>query len=406
MKTKWVFRIFIFLIIVYVLYVVINLSINSKNYFWDFKMYCLSTNCLNKNLNPYNTDDLAKLGGIESNLPFAYPPLTLNFFKLFNFKNSEFAAILFMIFELLLFIFIIFIWRKILNIKNDILFYLFIFLAFNSSVYLGLRAGNITMFVQFILWIGIYFYLKRKYVLFCAFTVLAATFKLMPITFLILLLFTNDRRKYVYFLLSSTTFIIYLALNYLVQPFLFVEFVKTSIGILDERRIINPVLFWFIKDFLQQFLGNRLGLDYSKLIGIMLYVLIISLISIITFKSIRKMLKKTNISSSDRELFLVFLFCFVYSFIMPRFKDYDYILLIAPTYFIIRHMDYIINPKYLLIFICLISATYVTLPGLKIIYFFMWNYYPLFLALISWSLYISYIFKSSNSTESKTSVYV
>lgn len=383
-----------------------DLAANSGNNLWDSKAYYLSTKCFDENLNPYNTQDLSIVAERDWLTPFAYPPLTLNFFKIFNTGNIESSAIAYLSFKVCVLFFLILLWQKILNIKCDNVFYFLILLSFNSAVYIDLRVGNVTLIVQLLLWTGFLFYLRKKYLLFCIFIVLAATFKLIPIFFLALILFTKDKRKYLYLSCSLLAFIFYLFLNHLIYPFLFSQFIQSVFHTLEARGrgITHPALYSFIPEVLKQLyivnLKNLTGIDMTSVIELLIFVILISLISVVTIRSLRKLKDANNIPNTDKELILISLTCIVFSLLIPRFKDYDYILLILPAFFILNKAD-LINPKYLLVFIFVIASSKVTLPGIKIVYKFLWDYYPLVQAIIVWLLYILYIKKFSAVADSK-----
>jgi hypothetical protein len=147
-------------------------------------------------------------------------------------------------------------------------------------------------------------------------------------------------------------------------------------------------------------LRDMFGIDIS-IIELFVFIILISLIIIVTVRTFKRVKNESNVFNIDKELILVSLFFIVFSLALPRFKDYDYVLLILPCFFVINKLGSI-NPKYLLVFIFIISSIRITLPGIKVLYSLFWEYYPLFLAILSWGLYIFYLNRFSKVTESKT----
>lgn len=391
-------KVITFLLFLYVIYIVWNLSVNVNSGLWDSKAYFYSAISADQNLNPYDAKDLSIIAQKDWLTPFAYPPLTLYFFKLFSFNNIETSVLVLLIFKMFVLTLLVLIWQKILNIKSDPVFYLFILLSFNSAVYIDLRTGNISIIIQLLLWTGIFFYLRKEYILFCLFVLLAASFKLIPAVFLILLLFTVDKRKYKLLIGSSLAFMLYLLLNYLIYPLLFDEFIKSAFNNLNGmgKGITHPALYSFVKDALKELyiykVRELFGFKMIYFLELLIFISVLSVICLVTFRSLRKLNYLKNIIDADKGLILVSLFCILFSLIIPRFKDYDYILLILPSYFIIRRAGFA-DPKFLLVFIFIISSVKVTLPGINIFYGILWDYYPLFLAFIIWILYIQYFKK-------------
>lgn len=345
-------------------------------YQWDFRTYYYAAKTFLSGLNPYDIDNLSTIAQKEITLKFLYPPITLYFFSFFTIFEYNIAYYLFLLLKLLLVFFLIYLWKRyFFNNDVDIFFYLLCLFAFNATLYLDIRAGNISILEQFFLWLGFYFLIKEKYLSFCFFIVLASIFKLQPIIFLLLLLFTNYKKRYL-LLLNSTIFI--LCLTYFSNPSLFISFLNNSITV-DERGIINPSTFALIRDIYKGFVGvNFLSIELF-----IYFIIVVSIINI-SYKYFKKI---------ENKKIVVFFSCVVFALISPRFKDYSYILLIPPTYFIIKNTSIKAYP--ILILLIILSSKYITLPfyGLfleKLI----WRYYPLVLAYLIWFLYLNEIIKN------------
>jgi hypothetical protein len=62
-------------------------------------------------------------------------------------------------------------------------------------MYIDLGVGNISSLEQRLMWLAFFFYLQRRLLLFSIFILMAATFKLVPVLFLFLLLLSNEKKN-------------------------------------------------------------------------------------------------------------------------------------------------------------------------------------------------------------------
>ena len=137
-----------------------------------------------------------------------------------------------------------------------------------------------------------------------------------------------------------------------------------------------------IQDLLKMCKKN-FGLVLPKITGFIIYVVAVTTLVVLSMRSFRLL----KFIGTEKKKMLVFLSCLLYALALPRFKDYSFILLIVPTYYIIMKTDRV--KSYALFFILtIISAKYITLPGLGIVYNFIWKYYPLLIAYFIFGVYI------------------
>ncbi len=337
--------------------------------------------------NPYDPEVTRK--EIGTPLWYAYPPLTLRFYRLFNLFNYDTACLVFFLIKIAITIFLLFFWSKYFlgeRLEPDFLF--FCILAFNAALYLDLRSGNINILEQGLLWLGFYFFLKNRLYPFCAFLLLASAFKLTPLFFLILLLTTNSRKKYWLFLSSVGTFLIYMLLQYLLWPDLFLAFLGAARGTLMEKRIIAPTTIGFILDAFDQ-LAKRQAIVINIEWQIALFVGIIALVLILSYKAYKKLIKY---NLEDTKKIILFGLCLVYALVNLRMKDYSYVLLLVPSYFILKTEGQARAYPFLYILSILTAAKNATLPGTGPMFLLIWEYYPLLLAYLIWVLYLREIF--------------
>lgn len=386
MRKKILNGVFTGLVILYFSYCVYFLFTVRERHQWDFQMQYSSAKVFAEGENPYNIGVINEYTG--NALWYAYPPATLWFYRIFTLFEYDTAYTLFLSLKVAVIIGLVLLWQKKFITKSaSALFYLFILLVFNSAVFLDIRAGNINMLEQLMIWLGFYFFLERRWLLFCFFILLASTFKMTPAVFLVLLFTTEDKKKYLYFFGSCAVFAVYLLAQYILQPEMLTEFLKGAQTTLTEWGIIAPSTVGVLKD-LSDVLNKNTGITISKSVQFGVFCCIAA---VIMFISAKAYLKLKSLKTEDREKMIVFLACLVYALLHLRMKDYAYVLLVVPSYYIITRASFSkVFP--LLFFISVLAAAHLTLPGLRIIYAIMWAYYPLLVTYIIWALYINEIF--------------
>jgi hypothetical protein len=145
---------------------------------------------------------------------------------------------------------------------------------------------------------------------------------------------------------------------------------------------MNPATMALIKDLLKMCQKN-FGLILPKISGFIIYVIVVTALVVLSMRSYRLI----KYIGSEKKKILIFLSYLLYALTVPCFKDYSYMLLIVPTYYIIMKTNY--AKVYTLFFIlAIISAKYITLPGLNVVYYFVWDYYPLLIVYFIFGVYL------------------
>ncbi|MDP2941269.1 MAG: glycosyltransferase family 87 protein [Candidatus Omnitrophota bacterium] len=318
-------------------------------------------------------------------ISFTNPPIVLFIFRPFAKVDYSLLFNVYLILKCVLLTGLIYIWRNVfLNKQAGLMFYVLCVFGFNAAIYLDLRAGNINMFEQCLLWLAFFYYLKHKLIRFCVLLITASIFKLQPMLFIFLLLFAQDKNKYKLLLLSLAVFIAILLMQYLYDPRLFSHFIAGFVAFSGlERGIINPSTSALLRDLVDLLLKikdrNLLNVVSTIAYGIAIIpIIVISLLALARLKSA---------DIKDKEKWAVLFSCSLYAVVANYFKDWSYILLIVPAYFIIKTTR--ISPKGLLLFIACLCVINVHLPGAAAVNNLFWNYYPLFVAYLVWYLYLN-----------------
>ena len=98
---------------------------------------------------------------------------------------------------------------------------------------------------------------------------------------------------------------------------------------------------------------------------------------------------------------ILFLICLVYALIHPRLKDYAYMLLIVPCYYIMKTTR--VNKAFGFIFVLsILAAPHLLLPGFDILSALAWRYFPLMIAYTIWWLYLYEIFSAAKNETTPT----
>jgi hypothetical protein len=298
---------------------------------WDFQTYYYASLAHDAGLNPYDTKDLSKVAHKTIVLDYVYPPYTLPIFRIFTSLGFDTAGYVFLGIKVLSLLLLIFIWRMFfLNDRVDALFYPFCLLAFGGTIFVDLYAGNVSIFEQLLIWSGLLFFQRGKLALFCIFIGAAALFKVVPGILLFALLLTDDRHRNSYLIVSLALVGSAMAASALLSPGLFTDFLARAGG-LDERGIINPSTLALSRDVVGA-LGAKLNLNLPSWAGTGVFLLVCAGIVSITWLAVREKLSSLKCNPG----ITVFLLTLVYALILPRFKDYSYILLIPAAYFILR----------------------------------------------------------------------
>ena len=378
-ELKHIMNVFIFIYFSYCMY---HLYINEQKFQWDFHMQYHSAEIFSEGGNPYNSEILKKVTG--NSLWYAYPPATLFFYRIFTAADYSNAYRIFLSLKIVILILLVILWRKtFLSEKSGYDLYLFIILSFNSTIFLDMRAGNINMLEEMMIWLAFYFYLNHKYFLFCVFILLSASFKMTPVVFIALILCTNYKNKYFLFANSAIAFLGYLVIQYAISPPMFLSFVKGANATLVEGGIISPSTISIIYNICN-LLSRESGLPIPGYVPALIFTFVAFWILFFSAKSY--ILLRIN-RETENEKIILFLACLVYALLHPRMKDYAYMLLIVPSYYIINKTTYQ-KTYFFLFFASICSAENITLPGLSTVYFIIWSHYPLIIAYLIWGLYI------------------
>lgn len=161
---------------------------------WDFTTYYYAALAVLHGLDPYRLDVLSVLAGRTIEIPFLYPPATLPLFVPLARLPIAHAVVAWLVFKLALVVVLLALWRTVFLRETRVAVLAgAAFLGFNASLLWDLRAGNVAVIEQLLLWAGFVAYVRDRRTAFTVCVVLASIFKLLPILFLGLLLVPSKR---------------------------------------------------------------------------------------------------------------------------------------------------------------------------------------------------------------------
>ncbi len=390
--TKKIFGVVgLILLLAYFATLVLHISAHVDHYQWDFRTHRKAGEIFLSGQDPY--DPKVLFPQARSGLLYNYPPVTLYFYGFWAQFTYTSAYHIFLISKCILLIGLIYFWkREFVKTNANFLFGLFCLLAFNSAVYRDIVAGNINLLEQVFLWLAFFFYIKQRLMLFCVFCLLAASFKMTPSFFLVLLLLADDKKKYHYFVAAGVAYFAYLLVQFILLPEISISMYKNAFAVVSERGSVVPSTFTFFSDVFK-WLSENAGVTTPRPIQFAVLVVSVTAVVLLTYKA---HVRLSHLSVENRPMITVFLVCLVYALIHPRFKDYAYILLIVPSFYIIMNSRFAkVNP--FVFFLVILVFPPFTVPGTELIFTFFWNYYALFVAYAIWGMYLNEIFTATEA---------
>jgi len=346
---------------------------------WDFTVYYHSVQAWRAGLDPYDTASLPPALG-SAGFKFSYPPYALVLFEPFAMLSLQRAMFVYLVLKLIALGWLVGIWSRLL--RTNILeppWMLFLLFGYSSTIFIDFVSGSVTTFEQLILWIGVTALLNERYWAYVAAVVTASLLRLTPMPLLLACLVAPDRRGYRYVASGVVAFATILFVTYVAAPALTVEFFQSIPKNVGESGRLNPSLMPLVHDVTA--LARRLY-DVPQTLELALYGVLATAIVVATVVIARRVAATTAVNRNEVIVYLVFLAC---ALALPRFKNYSYMLLVAPTYYIATRSTRLRQAVPLLLIACLPVYSWVTRPeNIALVA----NYSQWLIALGAWGLYL------------------
>ena len=346
---------------------------------WDFTVYYHSVQAWRAGLDPYDVSSLPPALS-TAGFKFNYPPYALLLFGPFSLLPLQQAMLVYLVLKLAALGWLVWIWSRLL--QTSILepaWMLFLLFAYSSAIFIDFISGSVTTFEQLLLWIGVTALLEARYWPYVAAVVAASLLRIALIPLLLACLIAPARRGFGYVAGGVAAFASILLFTYVVAPQLTVGFFQSVPKNFGESGRLNPALMPLVRDV--SALASRVY-DVPQTLQFALYVLLAALIVAPTIAMARRVADTTAVNRHEVTVYLVFL---AYALAMPRLKNYGYMLLVAPTFYIATRSTRLRRAVPLLLIACLPVYTWVTRPeNITLVA----NYSQWLIALGAWGLYI------------------
>jgi hypothetical protein len=297
---------------------------------WDFRIYYAAALLHQSGISPYDSTHFRDLVG-ETTLYYPYPPFTLYLFYPFTALGLPAATTVYLTLKIAALVVLIALWMRTFGLfKDKWLFLFFVFFAFNGAVILDLRSGNCCMFEQVLIALGMYCYSKGKIAGAAAAITLAAGLKLGPILLLGILVSSGRKREILYAVGFGALFAAVFAAAAIVSPALFSDFAH-GIGRLHERAPDNPATWPLVVDIVDA-VQQTAQLQLPQLTKNGIFFAIVVTAGAVSLLSLRRFQLREH---PEARLWRICLVTLLYAVVMPRFKNYTYILLVGPSFYLL-----------------------------------------------------------------------
>jgi hypothetical protein len=369
---------------------------------WDFMIYYWAAKAQRAGLDPYNLDNLSRVAGQRVVLPYLYPPAILYLLRPFTVLPLGTAVATYVGLKVACLAGLMLIWRACLEVRDTLVLFVLVILGFSDAVFNDLFAGNVATLEAFVLWIAFLSLLRGRTILFAVLVVCASVAKLTPLFFLPLTLLTTDRRRFRIFIATALVGGVSPIISFGGSPSRLWQYLK-MLGGVDERGPTNSAILPLLRD-IHEHLANRRAM-LAAISPTAVYVAICLVVVAITAMAVSRTMRTPDV---DRGVLLerVMGMVIVYAFLLPRFKDYSYCLLLPAVVFVGRRIK---NALPLLVFVAGLTSRN-TLARYALDDFpladLLWRYFNLAVACILWLGFISHIWARSTTLPSSRTLRV
>lgn len=295
---------------------------------WDLDTYYYAAQAHEAGLSPYKKSNLSSMAGEKVGLRFFYSPVVLPVLRALTWFPRDTLRTVYLGLKLLALAFLMVLWASIF-VRKEHWGWLALFgvLAFDSAAVIDLHTGNISIFEQLVLWSAIALLLKERVNGFVVLIVLLASVKLTPIVFLALPLVLAGRNAWKQVATGVLAFGVVQAGAWLAAPGLFSDFISNFSG-LGETGMVNPCIYSVMRQ-----LGVHFRLPDA--FPFLAFEFIAMGVAVVWWTADRKM-ERTPAWATQR----TFLFVLTLALILPRLKDYSYLLVVLPSFWLLtrQHM--------------------------------------------------------------------
>jgi hypothetical protein len=333
----------------------IVLARHPGTYQWDLQTYYYGARAFEEGKNPYDREVLSAIADTPLRFRYVYPPHTLPVMRILTEFSLRGASLFWLVIKGILICILFRVWSRLLPGIAEPGYLLLAVCAFNGAILSDAISGNISLLEQAFLWGG--FLMLRKNLTASALLIAAASFfKVTYALFLVLPLIVpgaEGRRRA--FVLGVFFVVAPLVLSAVVTPELFRAFLDAGGVLADplERGENNPCLFAFLltlADVVREVTGW--AVPAGAVVG--LFALHATALVAVSWRRLRIVRRA---GGPDPLVSMVLLLTVLYPFLVPRFKNYAYILIIPAALSLVLRGGTGGRERWLLIFI-LVAPTF------------------------------------------------
>ena len=348
---------------------------------WDFNVYYAAARVMGEGGDPYDPARLAAIAATPGNLPNVYPPLALSAFRPFAWLPLDAARHLWFALKLAAAAGLFLIWnRHFLRLRANVPTVLFFLLAFDATLAADLSSGNVALLESLCLWHGFSLLVRGRPWPLAGYLILLAQVKVAPVALAAVFLVIAERPLWRPFLVTLAGAGSILALNPLFHPELTRRFATAAVA-LDERGILNPSSLAFFRDLVEGMRNRQVAVAaHLELVLYGAFAAWVLLLSVAAWSR-----RRGGLVEPVQSLFLA---CLVYALIVPRFKDYTYVLLLMPGLSALRRYR---GPLAIPLLAALLLFPHPNSPlplGARHLFLLLTNYVPLVAAFGLWIFYL------------------
>ena len=345
------------LLVIYFFVILYNLITHDRQ--WDFRAYYYAAALHDKGGNPYDFGELVESSNGYVTLPYVYPPITLYFWKLLAAFDYPVAYYLRFGLKVIIFILLLLLWRRyfITDPAYRILLYIFCLFGFKEAIQVDFYTGNVSLFEQVLIWPALWFFLKRKPIQFAVLILAASLFKFTNMALLLLLLLDRDGKSLIAIVAAPICLIGLNMITFISDPQLTEGFFRSIVGLTETGNTnqASLVLATHLANWLNRIFG--MGIAYLDWIIYALYLIIL-------LSAVYLHIRGYDFKANRLDFLMGGLF--LYALVMPRFKDYSYIVLIVPSIYLIEKA--LAKPIYKALIIAAICVTFFRFQGLLTVF--------------------------------------
>jgi len=301
---------------------------------WDFMTYYWAAKAQGMGLDPYSLDALSTVAGKRIVLPYLYPPAVLYFLRPFTWLSLDGAITVFITLKVVALLGLLWLWRDFLGPRETLPLVVVVVLGFSDTVFNDLFAGNVSTFEALALWTGFGCLKRGRLLAFVALVLLASFAKLVPLGFLVLVLLSAHRRRVLIFGGALGLALLSVLASFGGSWTRMIGYFKL-VAAVDERGPTNSAFLSLFKDIEA---WSQAKHHVPLLISpwpayLALCVIIVGVTAFVVVRAARR-------RPADRDAVVdsIIAAVILYALLLPRFKDYSYVVALPAIVFVGRRI--------------------------------------------------------------------